>query len=51
VTQAQIAELIQLLDRRFDRVEHAINRSTAIFGTLWFVQLLLDVLLLRKIAL
>jgi ABC-type transporter Mla subunit MlaD len=47
----ELHEAVATLSQRMDRLEHAINRLTVVFGTTQFVLLLLVLLILRKVGL
>ena len=50
VTHAELAELVQLLNSRFDRLERALNRYTLILGTAVCLVFLTEVLVLWRVG-
>jgi hypothetical protein len=50
VTHGELANLVQVLDRRMDGFEHRLNRLLYVLGTAQGIALVLLVLVLRKVG-
>jgi hypothetical protein len=51
VTRDQLAELVQVIDRRMDAFERGLNRVLLVLGSAQVLTLVLLVLVLRKVGL
>jgi hypothetical protein len=50
VTHHELSEVVQLLDRRLDRLERALNRFLFVFGTAQVILVVLVILVLRRVG-
>lgn len=50
VTHPQLAELVQIIDRRMDAFERGLNRTLLVLGSAQVLTLALLVLVLRKVG-
>jgi hypothetical protein len=49
--QATLRELVASFDRRTDRLEHAVNRTTIVFGLAFFLVFAVELFILYRLGL